>query len=58
MLSGVVTLESIKIYNSHEWIKSVEPIVYFSCKGDHNETELPDVKKLNVSYTFKGLESW
>ncbi|EEF37184.1 uncharacterized protein LOC8283859 [Ricinus communis] len=54
---GVVTLESIKIYNSHEWIKSVKPIVYFSCKGENN-TELPDVNQLNFTYTFKGQESW
>ncbi|XP_050226725.1 uncharacterized protein LOC126676547 isoform X2 [Mercurialis annua] len=54
---GVVTLESIKIYDSHEWIKTVKPIVYFSCKGE-KKIEFPDVKLLNLSYTFNGLESW
>ncbi|KAJ4831221.1 hypothetical protein Tsubulata_005504 [Turnera subulata] len=56
MLSAVVTLDSIEIYKTHEWLKS-KPTVYFHCKGE-NETELPDVKEVNVSYVFKGEESW
>lgn len=52
---AVVTLDSIEIYKTHEWFK--EPTVYFQCKGE-NKTFLPDVKKKNVSYSFKGEESW
>ncbi|XP_065856531.1 uncharacterized protein [Euphorbia lathyris] len=55
--SAVVTLDSIKIYNTHEWLKTSKPDVYFSCKGE-NKTFLPDVKEVNVSYTFNGEESW
>ncbi|KAK6942882.1 hypothetical protein RJ641_028259, partial [Dillenia turbinata] len=55
-LSAVVTLESIEIYKTHEWLKST-PTVYFKCKAE-NETILPDVGKANVLYTFKGEESW
>ncbi|CAJ1895923.1 unnamed protein product [Sphenostylis stenocarpa] len=51
-----VTLSSIEIFTTHEWLK-VTPAVYFRCKGD-KKSELPDVKKTNVSYTFKGEESW
>ncbi|KAL3531870.1 hypothetical protein ACH5RR_005391 [Cinchona calisaya] len=54
--AAVVTLDSIEIYKTHEWFK-FEPTVYFKCKGA-NETTLPDVKKKNVLYTFKGEESW
>ncbi|KDP29038.1 hypothetical protein JCGZ_16427 [Jatropha curcas] len=57
VLSAVVTLDSITIYNTHEWLKTLKPTVYFSCKGE-NGTELPDVKEVNVSYAFKGEESW
>ncbi|WCJ34617.1 hypothetical protein M5689_015915 [Euphorbia peplus] len=56
--AAVVTLESIQIHNSHEWLKSSKPDVYFSCIGDHNKTFLPDVKDLNFTYTFNGQESW
>lgn len=51
-----VTLQSIEILKTHEWLP-VEPKVYFSCKGE-NKTFLPDVKKKNVTYTFRGRESW
>ncbi|CAH8313765.1 unnamed protein product [Eruca vesicaria subsp. sativa] len=51
-----VTLDSIQIFKTHEWF-STKPIVYFQCKGE-NKTVLPDVKITNVSYSFKGQESW
>lgn len=51
-----VTLRSIEILKTHEWLP-VEPKVYFSCKGE-NKSFLPDVKKKNVTYTFRGRESW
>ncbi|XP_014496383.1 uncharacterized protein LOC106758014 [Vigna radiata var. radiata] len=56
VVSAEVTLSSIEIFTTHEWLKAT-PAVYFRCKGD-NKTNLPDVKKTNVSYTFKGEESW
>ncbi|KAJ3682783.1 hypothetical protein LUZ60_013010 [Juncus effusus] len=52
----LVTLDSIEIFNTHEWFPS-KPTVYFSCKGE-NKTILPDVKQSDVLYTFKGKESW
>lgn len=55
-LSAVVTLKSIKIYKTHEWLKGI-PTVYFTCKGE-NKTILPDVKKAHELYSFKGEESW
>lgn len=54
--SGLVTLESLQIFNNHEPL-SREPSVYFRCQGE-NKTMLPDVKKTNLLYTFKGAESW
>ncbi|KAL1822656.1 hypothetical protein ACET3Z_009434 [Daucus carota] len=54
--TATVTLESIEILRTHEWLP-VEPQVYFSCKGE-NKTFLPDVKKKNVVYAFRGQESW
>jgi len=56
ILSAVVTLTSIEIYKTHEWL-SASPTVYFTCKGE-NKTILPDVKKTHVLYSFKGEESW
>ncbi|XWS55744.1 hypothetical protein CRYUN_Cryun09bG0026800 [Craigia yunnanensis] len=53
--SAVVTLDSIEIFNTHEWI--AKPTVYFVCKGE-NTTVLPDVTKTGVVYSFKGEESW
>ncbi|XAR69008.1 hypothetical protein NMG60_11000440 [Bertholletia excelsa] len=55
MSSAVVTLDSIQIFKTHEWIR--KPTVYFQCKGE-NKTVLPDVKETYVSYNFKGEESW
>ncbi|XP_020211325.1 uncharacterized protein LOC109796102 [Cajanus cajan] len=51
-----VTLSSIEIFTTHEWLKPT-PDVYFSCKGD-NKIHLPDIKKAHVFYSFKGEESW
>lgn len=54
--SAVVTLDSIEINKTHDWLRS-EPTVYFHCK-EENKTDLPDVKKVHVVYNFKGEESW
>lgn len=54
--AAVVTLDSIEIYKTHEWLPS-KPTVFFECKGE-NRTVLPDVKEKHVLYTFKGEESW
>ncbi|GAB2272433.1 hypothetical protein Dimus_007259, partial [Dionaea muscipula] len=54
-LSAVVTLQSIEIYKTHEWLNT-KPTVYFSC--GENKTILPDVKEANVLYNFRGEESW
>ncbi|XVE76285.1 hypothetical protein DITRI_Ditri12bG0159800 [Diplodiscus trichospermus] len=55
--SAVVTLHSIEIFNTHELIG--KPTVYFVCKGEkENRTELPDVTKTGIVYSFKGEESW
>ncbi|XP_052176920.1 uncharacterized protein LOC127791150 [Diospyros lotus] len=56
ILSAVVTLDSIEIFKTHDWLPS-KPTVYFQCKGE-NKTSLPDVKETHVSYAFKGEESW
>ncbi|KAF9597643.1 hypothetical protein IFM89_020403 [Coptis chinensis] len=56
LCTGVVTLEKIEIYKTHEWLKA-KPTVYFQCQGE-NMTILPDVKEINLTYTFKGEESW
>ncbi|KAF8117314.1 hypothetical protein N665_0011s0038 [Sinapis alba] len=56
ILTQDVTLDSILIFKTHEWF-STEPIVYFQCKGE-NKTVFLDVKTTNVSYSFKGQESW
>lgn len=56
VFTAVVTLDSIQIFNTHEWLKS-KPTVYFRCKGE-NMTVLPDVKNIDVEYAFKGEESW
>ncbi|GMI81016.1 hypothetical protein like AT3G53490 [Hibiscus trionum] len=53
--SAEVRLDSIEIFNKHEWI--LNPTVYFACKGE-NMTILPDVTKKDVVYSFKGEESW
>ncbi|XP_028792347.1 uncharacterized protein LOC114748162 isoform X1 [Neltuma alba] len=56
VLSASVTLNSIEIFKTHNWLK-VTPTVYFLCK-EENKTVLPDVKKAHLLYTFKGEESW
>ncbi|GAB4833703.1 hypothetical protein Ancab_031950 [Ancistrocladus abbreviatus] len=56
ILTADVTLQSIEIYTTHDWLKT-KPTVYFCCKGE-NKTILPDVKESNVTYKFKGEESW
>jgi hypothetical protein len=55
--SRVVTLDSIDIFTTHEWLPMNKPTVYFHCNGD-NKTYLLDVKEPNAVYTFKGEESW
>ncbi|XP_055812348.1 uncharacterized protein LOC129882185 isoform X3 [Solanum dulcamara] len=55
--AAVVTLDSIEIYNTHEFLGSA-PEVYFQCKGENRTIYLPDVKKKHELYTFKGEESW
>ncbi|KAG7964648.1 hypothetical protein I3843_09G181500 [Carya illinoinensis] len=57
VLPAVVTLESMEIFKTHEWIPNAKPIVYFRCK-EENKTVLPDVKKAHVLYSFKAEESW
>ncbi|KDO47508.1 hypothetical protein CISIN_1g027567mg [Citrus sinensis] len=56
VLAAVVTLDSIKIYKTHEWLDN-KPTVYFKCQGE-NKKILPDVKEKNTTYVFKGEESW
>ncbi|KAI3447642.1 hypothetical protein Pfo_004307 [Paulownia fortunei] len=54
--AAVVTLDSIEIFTTHEWLPS-KPTVFFHCKGE-NKIILPDVKEKHVLYTFRGEESW
>ncbi|KAK7345631.1 hypothetical protein VNO77_16239 [Canavalia gladiata] len=56
MQCAVLSLSSIEIYKTHEWLKATST-VYFLCRGD-NKTVLPDVKKAHFFYTFNGQESW
>ncbi|KAH1070526.1 hypothetical protein AAZX31_03G156900 [Glycine max] len=56
IISADMTLSSIEIFTTHELLKAT-PTVYFLCKGD-NKTELPDIKKPHLLYSFKGEESW
>lgn len=56
ILSAVVTLKSIEIYNTHQWVHR-KPAIYFQCRGE-NKTSLPDVEEADVLYSFKGEESW
>ncbi|CAO2839618.1 unnamed protein product [Amaranthus hypochondriacus] len=55
LLAAEVDLESIEVHRTHEWLH--KPTIYFQCKGE-NKTFLPDVRKANVLYAFKGEESW
>lgn len=54
--AAVVTLDSIEILKTHEWLPS-KPTVYFHCKGE-DKIVLPDVKEKRVNYSFRGEESW
>ncbi|KAE9590954.1 hypothetical protein Lal_00023316 [Lupinus albus] len=56
ILCADVTLSSMEIFTTHEWLKA-SPTVYFKCK-EENKTLLPDVKKKHNFYSFKGEESW
>ncbi|CAH1441927.1 unnamed protein product [Lactuca virosa] len=56
LLSAVVTLDSLEIYTTHEWLTST-PTVYFKC-NEEKKTVLPDVKKAHAVYHFKGEESF
>ncbi|MED6174269.1 hypothetical protein PIB30_067513 [Stylosanthes scabra] len=56
VLCAEVSLSSIEIFKTHEWLK-VTPTVYFLCKGE-NKTVFPDVKKSHAFYDFNGQESW
>lgn len=56
ILPAVVSLSSIEIFKTHEWLR-VTPTIYFLCKAE-DKIVLPDVKKAHVLYTFKGEESW
>ncbi|KAI3683773.1 hypothetical protein L1987_84288 [Smallanthus sonchifolius] len=55
LLSAVVTLHTLEIYTTHEWVST--PTIYFQCNGE-NKTVLPDVKDKNTVYTFRGEESF
>ncbi|KAK7393610.1 hypothetical protein VNO78_22168 [Psophocarpus tetragonolobus] len=55
-LCAVVSLRSIEIFKTHEWLKATST-VYFLCKGE-NKTVLPDVKRPHAFYAFNGEESW
>ncbi|KAJ0087935.1 hypothetical protein Patl1_31975 [Pistacia atlantica] len=57
VLTAVVTLDSIEIYTTHEWMPDSKPTVYFQCKGE-KKTILPDVKRADYMYSFKNEESW
>ncbi|KAL8259696.1 hypothetical protein R6Q59_027649 [Mikania micrantha] len=54
--SAVVTLHSLEIYTTYEWLHST-PKVYFQCNGE-KKTILPDVKKKDIVYTFRVEESF
>lgn len=54
--TATVTLQSVEIFTTHEFI-GANPTVYFNCKGEE-KIILPDLKKAQVEYAFKGQESW
>ncbi|KAL8149830.1 hypothetical protein AgCh_006735 [Apium graveolens] len=54
--TATVTLKSIEIFTTHEFIGS-DPTVYFNCKGEE-KIILPDLRKAQVEYAYKGQESW
>lgn len=53
---GNVTLQSLTIFNTHEWFGQ-KPQVYFRCQGE-SRVDLPDVKEKDQVYGFLGQESW
>lgn len=53
---GNVTLQSLTIFNTHEWFDQ-KPEVYFHCQGD-DKVYLPDIQAKGILYKFLGLESW
>jgi len=53
---GNVTLLSLTIFNTHEWLGR-KPTVYFQCQGE-DKVYLPDIKAKGQLYNFLGLESW
>ena len=53
---GNVTLQSLTIFNTHEWFGQ-KPEVYFRCQGE-SRVDLPDVKEKDQVYGFLGQESW
>ncbi|XP_024399326.1 uncharacterized protein [Physcomitrium patens] len=53
---GNVTLQSLTIFNTHEWFGQ-KPNVYFQCQGE-DRVDLPDVRAKDQLYTFLGEESW
>ncbi|XP_027934974.1 uncharacterized protein LOC114190334 [Vigna unguiculata] len=55
-LCAVVSLRSIEVFKTHEWLKATTT-VYFLCKGE-SKTVLLDVRKSHVLYAFSGEESW
>ncbi|KAL2323315.1 hypothetical protein Fmac_027694 [Flemingia macrophylla] len=55
-LCAVVSLRSIEIFRTHEWLKATST-VYFRCQGE-NATVLLDIKKPHLLYAFNGQESW
>lgn len=56
MLSAVVSLSSIEIFEKHEWLK-VTTTVYFLCEGE-NKNVFEDVKRAHFVYAYNGQQSW
>ncbi|KAG1365717.1 hypothetical protein COCNU_12G007170 [Cocos nucifera] len=54
--SKAITLGSIQIFNTHEFLAG-KPTIYFYCKGE-KKIILPEVKEKHFFYTYKGKESW
>jgi hypothetical protein len=55
LADGNVTMESLTIFNTHEWIG--KPTVYFRCQHE-DKVYLPDVVHKDEEYKFVGQESW
>ena len=56
MLCAVVSLSSIEIFETHEWLK-VTTTVYFLCDGE-NKSVFEDVKRARFVYAYNGQQSW